>query len=202
VYGLGFTCEEIDYFVSNAESEARRTRAGAPEHDTARRKPAGCRATVALPPARPLRGGAVALRVEPLARLAPDGYPSLARSARPAAPAFITRRPFPCPGLAGLLSFITVKDFVALEIADNLKVGRQDPNDLLEIYRRLRLKGVDALVLSACVQMPSLPAIARVQAMAHVPVASAAVCTTYRMLKSLGIEARVPEADELLSGRY
>jgi len=97
---------------------------------------------------------------------------------------------------------ITVKDHVALEIPDNLEVGRQDPERLLEIYRRLDLKGVDALVLSACVQMPSLPAIARAEGLAGVPVVSASTCTTYRMLKRLGLEARVPDAGELLSGRH
>jgi maleate isomerase len=33
-------------------------------------------------------------------------------------------------------------------------------------------------------------------------VVSAAVCTTYQMLKKLGLEARVPGAGALLSGKY
>ena len=97
---------------------------------------------------------------------------------------------------------VTVQDYVALEIADNLQVGLQDPENLLEIHRRLDTRGVDAIVLSACVQMPSLPAIAKVQAASGIPVVSAAVCTTYRMLKRLGLEARVPNAGALLDGRY
>jgi maleate isomerase len=97
---------------------------------------------------------------------------------------------------------ITVHDYVALEVADNLAVGRLDPQRLLEIYKRLDLTGVDALVLSACVQMPSLDAIAPVQAEAGVPVVSAAVCTAYQMMKHLGLEASLPRAGELFSGRY
>jgi maleate isomerase len=97
---------------------------------------------------------------------------------------------------------IAVRDHVALEIPDNLAVGVQDPENLREIYKRLDWRGADAIVLSACVQMPSLPAIAAVQAEAGVPVVSAAVCTTYQMLKALGLEARVPEAGALLSGDY
>jgi single-strand DNA-binding protein len=31
VYGLGFTCEEIDYLDSKAESEARRSREAGPD---------------------------------------------------------------------------------------------------------------------------------------------------------------------------
>lgn len=97
---------------------------------------------------------------------------------------------------------ITVLDYVALEIPDNLEVGRQDPMRLLEIYKRLDLRGIDALVLSACVQMPSLPAIDLVEQECGVPVVSAAVCTAYQVLKRLGLETRAPGAGTLLSGRY
>jgi len=95
-----------------------------------------------------------------------------------------------------------VLDHVALEIPDNLEVGRHDPQRLLEIYKRLDYQGADAIVLSACVQMPSLPVIAQVERETGIPVVSAAVCTTYRMLKRLGLETIVPEAGSLLSGRY
>jgi maleate isomerase len=95
-----------------------------------------------------------------------------------------------------------VLDFIALEIADNLEVGRHDPQRLLDIYKRLDLRGADALVLSACVQMPSLPVIAAVEAQVGIPVVSAAVCTTYMTLKQLGLETIVPDAGSLLSGRY
>lgn len=97
---------------------------------------------------------------------------------------------------------IAVQDWLALEIPDNLEVAAQDPATLLEHYKKLDLTGIDALVLSACVQMPSLPAIQRVEDAIGLPVVSAAVCTTYRMLKRLGLEARVPGAGALLSGRY
>ena len=95
-----------------------------------------------------------------------------------------------------------VLDFLALEIPDNLEVGRHDPQKLLELYKRLDLRGADALVLSACVQMPSLPVIAQVEAEVGIPVVSAAVCTTYMTLKELGLETIVPNAGSLLSGRY
>ncbi|PZQ77376.1 MAG: Asp/Glu racemase [Variovorax paradoxus] len=95
-----------------------------------------------------------------------------------------------------------VLDHIALEIPDNLEVGRHDPARLLEIYKRLDATGADALVLSACVQMPSLPVLAQVEAQAGIPVVSAAVCTTYMMLKALGLETVVPGAGALLSGRY
>lgn len=97
---------------------------------------------------------------------------------------------------------IAVQDSLALEIPDNLEVAAQDPANLLAHYKKLDLAGIDALVLSACVQMPSLPSIQKVEDEIGLPVVSAAVCTTHQMLKRLGLEARVPGAGALLSGRY
>ncbi len=97
---------------------------------------------------------------------------------------------------------ITVHDHVALEIPDNLEVGRHDPERLLDIYKTIDCKGIDALVVSACVQMPSLPVIDRLEQEIGIPVVSAAVCTTHQMLKQLGLETRLPKAGALLSGRY
>jgi maleate isomerase len=95
-----------------------------------------------------------------------------------------------------------VEDRISLEIEDNLEVGRQDPLALVEISKRLRTNNVDAVILSACVQMPSLPAIAPVEARLGVPVISAAVATAYRMLDSLGLDPVAPDAGALLSGRH
>jgi maleate isomerase len=95
-----------------------------------------------------------------------------------------------------------VVDRVALEIPDNVEVGRRDPMALVEIYKRLDLSGVDVLVLSSCVQMPSLAAIPIVERECGVPVISAAVCTTYQMLQKLGLRTYAPNAGALLSGRY
>jgi maleate isomerase len=95
-----------------------------------------------------------------------------------------------------------VLDYRALEIPDNLDVGRHDPSLLPEIAKTLRYQEADAIVLSACVQMPSLPAVARVEAITGKPVITAAIATTYAMLKTLDLEAVVPGAGALLSGAY
>lgn len=97
---------------------------------------------------------------------------------------------------------IEVSDYVALEIPDNLEVSRQNTDNLLDIYKKVNLKNIDALVLSACVQMPSLAAIQKVEDECGIPVISASVATTHQMLKRLGLEARVPNAGALLSGKY
>lgn len=97
---------------------------------------------------------------------------------------------------------IVVQDSLCFEISDNLEVGRRDPLRLVDDVRRLDTSGVDAVVLSACVQMPSLPAIQRVEDQLGVPVVSTAVCTVRQMLELLGLEPVVPAAGALLSGRY
>lgn len=95
-----------------------------------------------------------------------------------------------------------VVDYRALEIADNLEVGRHDPELLPAIVAQMDTSNVDAIVLSACVQMPSLAAVAKVEAMTGKPVITAAIATTYSMLKALKLEAVVPGAGALLSGAY
>ncbi len=97
---------------------------------------------------------------------------------------------------------LEVCERVALEIPDNLEVGRRDPFALVDIYRQLPLKNVDVLVLSSCVQMPSLPAVPIVERECGLPVISASIATTYQMLKTLGLTAYVPNAGALLSGSY
>lgn len=95
-----------------------------------------------------------------------------------------------------------VMDSLSLEIADNLEVGAQDPLAPSRLVSRLDTKGVDVVVLSACVQMPSLQAVAQVEAMTGKPVVTAAIATTYAMLKALDLETYVPGGGALLSGAY
>lgn len=96
----------------------------------------------------------------------------------------------------------TVVDYVALEIPDNLDVARHDPAKLPEIVSRLNYQDADVIVLSACVQMPSLPSVAKVEALTGRPVLTAAIATTYQMLKALDLERVAPGAGALLSGAY
>jgi len=96
----------------------------------------------------------------------------------------------------------TVLDFISLEIPDNLEVAAQDPMNLIEIYKELNTDDVDVVVLSACVQMPSLAAVDLVQKELGKPVITASICTTYLMLKELGLETKIPIGGELLSGKY
>ena len=87
---------------------------------------------------------------------------------------------------------IEVVDRLSFEIPDNLEVGRRDPMQLLEDLKRLNTANVDVVVLSACVQMPSLPAIHTAQERLGIPVTSTAVCTARMMLDLLSLSVVTP----------
>jgi maleate isomerase len=95
---------------------------------------------------------------------------------------------------------IQVLDAVALEVPDNLQVGRLDPANLPGIARELRRDGAEAIVLSACVQMPSLPAVQAVEEEIGLPVITAATATTYEVLTALGHQPAISGAGRLLAG--
>jgi maleate isomerase len=97
---------------------------------------------------------------------------------------------------------IEVVDSLSLEIADNLEVGAQDARAPIEITRRLNTANADAVIASACVQMPSLASVQPIEDRVGLPVLSSSVATTYMMLKRLGLPTAVPGFGALLSGRY
>jgi maleate isomerase len=96
---------------------------------------------------------------------------------------------------------IEVSEAVALEVADNVEVGRLDPAALVPEARRVAAGDVDAIVLSACVQMPSLPVVQHVEDELGVPVLTAATATARELLLTLGLEPVVPGAGRLLAAQ-
>ncbi len=97
---------------------------------------------------------------------------------------------------------IEVSDWRALEISDNLAVAAHDPMKLPNIVKGMKTDDVDAVVLSACVQMPSLSAVPMAEAITGKPVLTAAIATTWQMLNALNLNTRVPGGGTLLSGIY
>lgn len=95
-----------------------------------------------------------------------------------------------------------VVDYRALEIQDNLAVAAHDPLNLPGIVAGMDTADADVIVLSACVQMPSLPAVSTVEAQTGKPVLTAAIATTWSMLRALDLPTRVPGGGALLSGAY
>lgn len=95
-----------------------------------------------------------------------------------------------------------VVDSISREISDNLKVGTLHPLSLIDIVEHLNTKEADVIILSACLQMPSLEAIPLVEDKLGKPVISAATAMTYSILRSLNLARFVPNAGKLLSGVY
>ena len=92
----------------------------------------------------------------------------------------------------------TVADWRALEVADNVEVGCIPGDRVMEAARSLDLAGSDALVLSCCVQMPSLSLIDAAEQELGLPVLSAATAGAYSVLRALGLALDIPGAGSLL----
>jgi maleate isomerase len=91
-----------------------------------------------------------------------------------------------------------VADFRALEVADNAEVGCIPGDRVMEAARSMSVEGVDALVLSCCVQMPSLSLIGPAEAEFGIPVLSAATAGAYSLLRALDLPVDLPGAGSLL----
>lgn len=97
-------------------------------------------------------------------------------------------------------SGVDVVDYETLECPDNLEVAQLDQRNLVDIAEGLDTDDADAVVLSSCVQMPSLAAIQSAEDRLGLPVFSAATATTYEILDALDLSTQVPGAGRLLAG--
>lgn len=93
---------------------------------------------------------------------------------------------------------LEVGDWTALEVADNTEVGCIPGERVMDAARGLELTGADALVISACVQMPSLPLVERAEQELGLPVLSAATAGAFCLLRGLGVAPDLPDAGSLL----
>jgi maleate isomerase len=94
---------------------------------------------------------------------------------------------------------ITVVDAMSLRVSDNLAVGRLDPARLPDLAAQMDTSAADGVIISACVQMPSLPAITEAERRLDLPVLSAATATAWDVLVRLGVEPTVAGAGALLA---
>ncbi|WP_431903116.1 maleate cis-trans isomerase family protein [Amycolatopsis thermoflava] len=94
---------------------------------------------------------------------------------------------------------LEVLDWAALEVGDNAEVGCIPGERVMAAARGLDLSGADALVISACVQMPSLDLIGPAEAEFEIPVLSAATAGAFTLLRHLGLPTALPGAGRLLA---
>lgn len=81
---------------------------------------------------------------------------------------------------------ISVASVRSLSVADNYEVGCIPGERVVAALREQDLSSVDAVILSACVQMPSLSILQSVQDELSIPVITAAACTSAAVLHALG----------------
>jgi maleate isomerase len=91
-----------------------------------------------------------------------------------------------------------VADWRALEVADNADVACIPAEQVMAAARDLDRAGVDALVISCCVQMPSLTLVQAAEDEFGLPVLSAATAGAYSVLRAIGAPVNLPGAGSLL----
>ena len=88
---------------------------------------------------------------------------------------------------------VEVVDAISLSVSDNCAVGRLDQQNLVDIAAtRLDVRGADAVVLSSCVQMPSLRSLRAAEERVGLPMLSAAAATTRCLLRNLHLDPAIP----------
>jgi maleate isomerase len=92
-----------------------------------------------------------------------------------------------------------VRDWTALEEPDNAQVACIPAERIADAARGLDLRGADALVISACVQMPSLDLVPAIEAELQIPVLSATTATAHLLMRLLGLGAVVAGGGALLA---
>lgn len=93
---------------------------------------------------------------------------------------------------------IAVPAWRALGVGDNAAVGCIPGEQVMAAARSLDLSGVDALVISCCVQMPSLDLVQAAEDEFGLPALSAATAGAYTILRSLQLPVDIPGAGSLL----
>lgn len=91
-----------------------------------------------------------------------------------------------------------IADWRALEVADNNAVGCIPGDRVMEAARSVDRTGLDALVISCCVQMPSLSLVQAAEDEFGLPVLSAATAGAYSILRSLNLDVDIEGAGSLL----
>lgn len=112
--------------------------------------------------------------------------------------------PYLAPIARLVVDYLTAEGFdvvawTALEVGDNAQVGCIPGERVRHAARGLDLSGADALVLSACVQMPSLDLVADAERELGMPVLSAATAGAFTLLDGLGLAVDLPGAGRLLA---
>lgn len=82
---------------------------------------------------------------------------------------------------------LEIADYRNFSVTNNLEVGCIPAERLIGALDGLDTRNIDAIVLSACVQMPSIAALDEARKRTGLPVTSTAECTAKAMLRTIGV---------------
>lgn len=91
-----------------------------------------------------------------------------------------------------------VPEWRCLEVADNHAVACIPGRQVMSAARSIDREGLDALVISCCVQMPSLDLVEDAEREFGLPVLSAATAGAFSILRACGQQVNIPGAGSLL----
>lgn len=91
-----------------------------------------------------------------------------------------------------------VPEWRCLEVEDNHAVACIPGDRVMSAARSIDRAGLDALVISCCVQMPSLDLVEAAEREFGIPVLSAATAGAFSVLRACGQQADIPGAGSLL----
>jgi maleate isomerase len=112
--------------------------------------------------------------------------------------------PFPVPLATSIVDclhseWFEVVDSAALGVDDYRAIARVPEDELVQRVCALNLRDVDALVISASTQLPSLGVLAAVEAAVGVPVISATTAAAHCILTACDLAVDIPTAGALLA---
>jgi maleate isomerase len=97
---------------------------------------------------------------------------------------------------------VEIVDAISLSVSDNCEVGRIEQQNLVELAStRLDVRSADAIILSSCVQMPSLDVLAVAETKLGLPCVSASAATARAILRSLALDPGIPGFGSFLARR-
>jgi maleate isomerase len=92
-----------------------------------------------------------------------------------------------------------VVNYIALGVQNNLDVANLDQTELTDHVLKLEVDGVDTVIASACVQMPSILAMKSLNLKMKTPIISASLCTALEIAAALNVSSVGQSAEELIT---
>jgi maleate isomerase len=92
-----------------------------------------------------------------------------------------------------------VVNYISLGVQNNLAVANLNQTELTDHVLKLEMDGVDTVIASACVQMPSISAMKNLNLKMKTPILSASLCTALEIAAALDVPSVGHSTEELIT---